>query len=127
MVLAIFTGDEIMRIGLDLAGFSLRRQSRVMRKTNVERFKSFYGAEARVYAQIWEDLQTTNIPAANIGSVKPDIESFLMAVNFLKEYPTEKQRSGLRNYCETTARNWAWYYTKKVQALKGAKVRVQKR
>jgi len=121
-MVVIFTLDEILQKGLELCGFDRRRQSNVKRTTNLRRFKSHFGSNPIVYAQIWEDLQTTEIPEANISSSKPCIDSFLMAMHLLKRYPTEDEQEGIFKICDKTARKWAWFYVQKVQALKKAKV-----
>lgn len=118
----ILTANEFLRKGLEMVGFDRRRQQRVKRATNIQRFKDYYGSRPIVYAQIWEDLQTTDIQDARIDSSKCCVESFLMAIHFLKCYPTEGVRAGTFNICERTARDWGWYYVRKVQALKKQKV-----
>ena len=122
-MMLILTADEMMHKGLQLLGFDLRRQQKVGPKQNRRRFKASYGSAPLVYAQIWEDLQTTEIPEARIDEKKVCVDSFLMAVHFLKCYPSEEQRSGIFKICEKTARKWGWYYAAKLQALKREKVR----
>ena len=118
----IRTSREMMARGLELAGFDPQRQS-VRYRQNLERFKSFYGSKPIVCAQIWEDLQTTDIEEARIeANNQKDVDYFLMAHHFLTCYPLENQRAGLFQVCETTTRSWCWYYVMKMQALKGLKV-----
>ena len=50
--------------GLVWAGYDRSRQESVKESTNIGRFKSKYGSTPLVCAQIWEDLQTTEIPEA---------------------------------------------------------------
>jgi hypothetical protein len=103
----ILTADEILRKVLLLVGFDAPLQQNVKRVTNVGRFKTHYGSDHLVYAQIWEDLQTTNNPEARIsGKATPD--SFLQGVHFLKCYPEEAERAGTFKVCEKTARTWGW-------------------
>ena len=118
----ILTPDQIMRKGLELCGYDLKRQQRVKRETNLERFKDSYGSHPVVYAQIFEDLQTTDIDEAKVEGKKLNLTYFLAGLHWLKRYPTEKTRSGRFKVCETTARNWGWFYAKKIQALKTVKV-----
>ena len=40
---------------------------------------------------IWEDLQTTMVPEARIDGRKMKPAYFLMAINFLARYPTERE------------------------------------
>ena len=67
MVLVILTADQILRTGLLVVGFSDRRIQNVERAKSLERFRTAYGSKPIVYAQIWEDLQTTEIPEARIA------------------------------------------------------------
>jgi hypothetical protein len=62
----ILTDDEVLTRGLELVGFGIDRQERVKDEENVLRFTDHFGSHPRVYAQIWEDLQTTNIAAARV-------------------------------------------------------------
>jgi hypothetical protein len=114
----ILTADEFLRKGLELGGFDRHRQKKVRRAQNLERFRSFCGSNPVVYAEIFEDLQTTEIDEARVDAATLCVDSFLMALHFLKCYPTENQLSGLLKICEKTARKWAWFYAKKIQALK---------
>jgi hypothetical protein len=65
-MVVILTTDEILRKGLELVGFDCRRQQNVSWPKNLERFRAHYGSDPVVYSQIWEDLQVTEIPAAQI-------------------------------------------------------------
>ena len=76
-----------------------------------------------VYAQIWEDLQTTNVAKARIDLQKACFDSFLMALHFMKCYPTGQEQAATFKYCVSTARTWCWYYCEKIQAMKAEKVR----
>ena len=122
--LLILTPDEILQKGLELVGFSCRRQQNVTRPTNLVRFRAHYGSNPIVYSQIWEDLLTTDIPEARLAITKlaGAVDAYLMAIHFLKCYPTENEQSGVFQLCEKTARKWAWYYASKIQAFKGQKV-----
>ena len=124
-MLSILTANEVMRQGLSLCGFCWSRQQNVVRATNLQQFKGLFGSLPVVYAQIWEDLQKTEIQEARIdATTKVDIDSFLMAIHWLQCYPTETRQAGIFNICEKTARKWALFYARKVQALKGEKVGV---
>jgi hypothetical protein len=89
----------------------------------VTRFKEFYaGSNPVVYAQMWEDLQKTEIPEACVDNESANIEYFFMALYLLKYYLTENQLATFFKVCEKTTRKWSWDYTKKIQALKEKKV-----
>ena len=88
------------------------------------RIKAHYRSNHIVYAQMWEDLQTTTIPEARIDSQKMDPDSFLMAIHFLAHYPTEQEQTGIFKICDKTACSWSWFYARKIQELKGEKVSI---
>jgi hypothetical protein len=119
----LLTADEFMQKGLELGGFDIQRQARVGRITNLECFKGLYGSNPIVYAQMWEDLQTTDIAEARLSSQELRVDYFLCSIHFLKCYHSESERAGKFKICEKTARKWTWVYAKKIQALKEAKVK----
>eukprot|EP00978_Attheya_sp_CCMP212_P007277 scaffold16936_cov61-Attheya_sp.AAC.4 len=93
-------------MGLVLCGFTVNRQLRSSRETNLERFKSLFGSLLpHIYAHILEDLIHMDIPEACIGmdNVKqPSPACFLVAIHFLKTYQTEMAKSGYLNMTEKT-------------------------
>jgi hypothetical protein len=121
----VVTPDELLWRGLVLVGFNAARIGKVKRSTSLSRFRSFYGSNPMVYAEIWQDLQTSLIPEALIttDAVFVNLDSFLLAICFFKCYCTEAQLAGMFNVCEKTARKCCWFFAKKIQALKAAKVR----
>ena len=124
-MVVILTADEFLRKGLLLVGFDDRRQQSVQRKTNNERFKTHFGSDPVVCAQIWEDLQTSENEDLRI-SEKASANSFLQGMHFLKCHPKENEREGTFKMCRTTARAWGWYFAEKIQALKEEKVSLKK-
>jgi hypothetical protein len=125
MEASILAPDDFMSIGLELVGFSEYRQSRAKRSTNLHRFRTFYGSNPIVYANIWEDLLSTDIPEARVSREDASVRHFLSGIYFLKNYPTDERQSGQFKMCVKTARKWAWFYMEKVQWLKLDKVRSQ--
>ena len=120
----LLTADFVLSRGLLLAGYDKRRRdlNKISRKTAVRRFKSFYGSVPIVYAQIYEDLQTTDIEDAHVEPKDLKFDYLMLAMYFLKTYPTEEQMAATFNIDEGTARVWTWYYLRKIQALKAAKI-----
>jgi hypothetical protein len=122
----ILTDDQVMAKGLELIGFGVERQARVKKETNVRRFKDGYGSAPLVYAQIWEDLQTTTIVAAHVaGTHKYLVKAFkyfMSALHFLTNYSTESQRGGRFQNCEKTCRDKGWEFVRKICALKAEKL-----
>jgi hypothetical protein len=123
MEAAILAPDDFMSIGLEMVGFSIDRQSRVKRSTNLKRFKSFYGSVPIVYANIWEDLLATDTAEARVSRQDASVRNYLSAIYYLKNYPTDERQSGQFKMCIKTSRKWAWFYAEKVQWLKVEKVR----
>ena len=118
-----YTPDEMLRMGLEVAGFDDLRRQKVNRATSVTRFKSYYGSTPLVCAVIWEDLVTAEIPEARIEpGTAPS--KFFLGMYFLKDYRTEEKLAGGFKTCEKTARKWAWYFARKIQALKAKKVSI---
>ena len=118
----VLTPDEFMSLGLTIGGY---KEERATRKSNLLRFQSLYGSLPHVYAQLWEDLITTDVAVASIatGTGRGRTPSnFLIALNFLKCYQTDKSKAGNLNVCENTARKWSWYFTAKIAALRTKKV-----
>jgi hypothetical protein len=118
----LFTVDEVMDRGL--AYVDKRSQAGVMRSTKVARFRSFFGSLPVVYAQLWEDLQTTSIDDARLVVADPerDLKYLLFSIYYLKSYPIENDSSGRWGLSDRTLRDWKWRYIKKIQALKADKI-----
>jgi hypothetical protein len=114
------TAAEFFQYGLSLAGFDERKQERSCAVTNLRRFHGHYGVSPETCAAVFEDLQTTETPAAWIN--KPNTSYMMMALNWIKTYKTEEQLAGRYNILEKTARKWVWAYTRAIQALKEEKV-----
>jgi hypothetical protein len=124
--LLILTGNEILRYGLRLLGWTnaqLNRNCKNQRENNMDRFKADFGASPNVVAQIFEDMQRTNLPAAKIHIASMDDAAHLLyALNFLKEYPTEGQRQNKWHLSDSTLRLNGWDMLLRLQALKSEKI-----
>lgn len=119
----IFEVDEMLRIGLDWAGFDASRQRTVNRDTNVRRFQSYFGSSPLVCSAIWKDLVTSDIQEARIHpGTSATLDKFLLTLYFLKGYPTEEKLAAHSKMCEKVARKWVWIFACKLQALKTKKV-----
>jgi DDE superfamily endonuclease len=122
----ILTGDEMLLYGLKLLGWEekqLVRKSKNNRDNLLSLFKSDFGASPAVVAQIFEDLQTTDLPAARISfATMDDAAQLLYALNFLKQYPTEGQRQNKWHLCDKNLRENGWDLLLRLQALKAEKI-----
>lgn len=120
--LLILTADEIMEEELLLAGYTTQRQAKVNRKENLARFVSCFGVPPVVLAQLWEELQTTDIEDARVQNPNTkEMKKFLWTVHWLAVYPTEKALTGRTGLCDTTIRNNHWEYAKKNSSYESIK------
>jgi len=121
-----YTPEQVLRIGLKTHGVTRQQMERRLKKTNIADFKSLYGTEPKVLAQIWDDLQTTDIDEAKINATLHDgcnLKYFLRACHFLMRYKTESERKLDTGNGKKTIRKWTWFFLAKIKALKAAKVR----
>lgn len=119
----ILTANEILVSGLCVGGFDECQLTGVQRSENVERFKSIYGSDPQVYANIWEDLQMTTIADARVDNAnESDLKSYFMALSFFQLYEKERVREAKYKLCSTTIRNRTWDWVRRIQALKEEKV-----
>lgn len=117
----IVTADEIMEIGLEL--YDKRGMMR-KQEENTLRFRSYFGCDPVVAAQIWEDLLTARDAAMQIDTTKCGVTSneLLHALYFLKRYPTETERCGRSGKSPKTIRARTWYFVGRINNLKQKKV-----
>jgi hypothetical protein len=120
--LLVFTANEILMIGLKLVGYKKRRIRRAKKQTNLDRFRGHFGSNPNVLAQLLEDLQTPEVEEAQVPLEKLNIKHFLMAMHHLKKYPTEIEQEAMFNISHMWGRDWCWFYTERVQALKAKKI-----
>jgi hypothetical protein len=118
----ILSPVEMLHRGLGMAGFDEGRIARVENPLNQRRFRSWFGSNSNVCAQIWEDLLTTEIEEAGIPLLNANPVCFLMALHFLKVCSAEEHRSGTFGIGERTVRKWSWCFVGKISALKEQKV-----
>ena len=114
--------SQMLRLGLSVSRFSEQRIARASFQTNVERFKNRYGSDHVVLSKIWNDLLSTTNPAARIDKKRVRACDFLMAVHFLRKYPSEADQAELWDVTEKTGRLWSWYFAEKIQGLKEDKI-----
>ena len=111
----------MLRLGLNFLGFNPARTEKHAAKTNKNHFERAFGANAEACCTIFHDLQVLDIGSAAIP--KPKLDHFLLALHWLRRYPTEEANSGMSGLHEDTLRKWAWKYSTAIQALKAHKVR----
>jgi hypothetical protein len=112
--------DEVLQRGLAMVGHG---NSKIKREAQLVCFRSSFGCNPVDLAALWEDLQTTSVPAAKVStSSESDFANFLWCVHWLKVYDTEANLAGKAGLCECTVRKNHWLYAKKIQALKESRV-----
>jgi hypothetical protein len=119
MVLQL-SADDFLQLGLQLAGFDPGTTQRTCANTNRRRFNSNFEACPKTCVDIFLHLQTTHIDEARVN--KPNPVYMMMAIHWLSTYKTEEQIAGNFKVGEKTVQKWTWFYTQKIQALKGEKV-----
>jgi hypothetical protein len=119
MVDSMLTESDFMSLGLDIAGFKNWRRSK--KKSNLERFQAWYSANPLICAKIWVDLQTITDEEGRIeGDENPVF--LLLALRFLRAYPTEIELSATFQMTQKTVRTHCSVWVRKLQLLKFKKV-----
>lgn len=112
----IYTEEEMRFKGLKLLGWDDNRITRISANTGNERFRSDYGPNPHVAAQMWEDLQKKGEDPVNY-TINP-VEDFLWALNFLRTYPTLLQQQNKWHMTANYIVPRCWYMVEKVAAHK---------
>jgi len=113
---------QMLRMGLRFVGQDDHVQARRSEGTRKEDFHSFYGTSPVVASAVFSDLQTTTVAAAHVEPEQLDLHSFMMALHFLKIYPTDNCKSTTFKGNPKTCRDWCWWYCRKIRALKSEKI-----
>jgi hypothetical protein len=122
MVLICITEDEIMHLGLDVAGFKGRRQQ-TNYNLKLKRFRSVFGPSPKTVVDIFTETQHNGLGEWRME--KPNAIYLLMTLSWLNTYQTEHNLAGTYGLNEKTVRRWIWAYTYSIQALKQKKVRTR--
>ena len=115
LVVNVTTDLSILRFGLELVGFELKRQLRVRRSLNNDRFKSFYGVEPPTVRALYEDLCKLNSSTT--------LRDLFMTMNWFKGYDTEHVLAGRWGKCEDHIRGKVKEYGRMIQSLKSKKIK----
>ena len=107
-----------MTYGLEKAGFWYERIQSVNRKTNLERFASFYGVNPKTCVAIYTTLKESD----GLGRTT-SVLYFLLTMAWLKTYSAEHVLAAIFGVTENTVRKWTWINLKALQSLKETKVR----
>jgi len=120
----VLTALEILHIGLRLVNFTCERINRIAEDstTNADRFRKHCGVDHFVAAQMFEDLQITEIEEARLDENKISIKCYLIAMHFVKVYDVEGRREPIFDLSPKTMREWVWHCVEKIQNLKHEKI-----
>ncbi len=113
MVLLRFSSKEFLFLGLELAGFTGYTM-------NLPRFKDIFYASPQTAENIFVNIQDEDLGESRIS--KPDPIYLLLALFYLKKYPTKHDLAAFIDSTEKTVLGWAKRYVKAIQALKEKKV-----
>jgi hypothetical protein len=118
LVVLEYSTNEVLSEGMDLINLSERRKNHWSTKSLIQQFKVHFGSHPRVYKYIFIDLQRSTNPDARIEPGRVKIKYFLMALYFLRLYPTQLEMVVTFDRCRETIDDWLWYYLRRLQALK---------
>lgn len=121
----ITTPQQLLVIGLEIVGCNDHTRQKNCEESNRRRFRAHFGSNPEVYLALWDALRTTGIAAASIDPSKSSdsLFKFMVALHFLKVYPTEECGSTQFNMSIRTYRGAVWTFLLRFQALKQDKVR----
>ena len=111
----------MLTLGLNFVGFKPSRTRNHSANTNKNHFERAFGASSKACCALFNDLQVVNLELV-AAIKKPQVTHFLLALHWLKRYPTEEASAGLYGLDEDTIRKWIWKYCTAIQALKTRKV-----
>jgi len=110
---------DFLRLGLELVGFEIKRQTRVRNTKNYERFATYFVASPDTVAVLWKDIQGL----LDFDVKRHHVDHFPFSIHFLAKYPTELELEGTFGWCDRTVRQWVWsLWLPCLQALKPTKI-----
>lgn len=86
----VVTPERIQYLGLRLVGYKRKRLQKSTAKVNYERFKAFFGVSPVTAAEIYHDMQATDIEEAKIDGSRLDLRNLFIGLHYLFKYPTER-------------------------------------
>eukprot|EP00980_Cylindrotheca_fusiformis_P020427 scaffold7476_cov68-Cylindrotheca_fusiformis.AAC.4 len=121
MALVSLSEDDFLKLGLLQSLHSEKRVYNTCFKTNLTRFKSAYYACPKTVCDLFDAVQSHDLLGdKQISNPKPT--HMLLALRFLKEYPTKETLAGFGNCTEKTGLHRVWKYVEAIRALKHQKI-----
>jgi hypothetical protein len=111
---------EFFILGLLHCHHSQEKIRKTCKQTSLDRFKDAYYACPPTVHDIFLDIQSRDLGKKRIK--KPKASKLLLAMRFLKQYPTKHSLAGISGLTEKTALLHVWKYVEAIQALKEEKV-----
>lgn len=116
--MVILTPEQVLERGLKKLHVTEHQMAPRLPKTNEEDFAACYGPSPLVVSELWRMLQTSTEPAIVLDPKKHFFNDFLIALHWMKLYPTERSRKVTLSVCRVTGRKWSWFYARRIAALK---------
>jgi hypothetical protein len=114
---------EMQYKGLRLRGYTKNKIKDANDDTNRDRFQSHYGISPWVCCTLYEDLQRTSLENAKIvNGNNTTLKWYLIALHFLRKYPTEDEREATFDVSKSYGAQKQWEYVEKIQAMKAEKI-----
>ena len=130
---AVFSPDDIRRIGLEIGRVSAEVQEGLKANVCNELFRSTYGSPPMLCAALWDDLRNTDVASARIPENERNLKGlklFLIAQHLLWAYPKNRRLIQLMFYPigekDTYGTN-LWKWVGRISALLPTKIRWQDR
>jgi hypothetical protein len=101
---------EVLERGLGLLGVMPEEWNQRKYQTNELDFAAHFGPSPDVVTALWTNLCTTQVAAARIDPKKHWLKDFLVALHWLKVYPTERERKIAIKVGKNSGRKWSWFY-----------------
>ena len=122
MAIIRLSDNDFLRLGLRHSGFSNKTIDHVRNTTNVVRFMDKFYVTPQTCSKIFDDVQLIeNCGDDAIQKAKPLY--LLMALCYLKKYPTKHELAGFADCCEDTALAQSKRYAKAITALQSKKIK----
>jgi len=114
----VITCSQMLEIGLRLIDKAYFRHRNFLPNKRLGQFKGSFGVHALVAARVYHDAGPQRLKFDGERKVK----YFLIALYWMRKYPTETDMANTFGYDEDTLRGWCWYYAEVIQSLTSQKV-----
>ena len=116
-----FSNDDFLVLGMKHCGFSKKTISKCKATTGIVRFCDKFYVGPKTCSEIFLMIQEEALGQHTIE--KPNPSHLLLALYYLKKYPTKHELAGFLDSCEETALKHAKRYTSAIAALRLYKIK----